>query len=144
MPRSNRRLFLRQVSSCELTFWSIRRSGAARVDPSIEGAVGTRVTGFRTVTAAGFWTQAGSTTRVCDDERAMPGSMRRARALRSHSKVMFETKALMSQVASESVWLVIALPRTVKFLKWTPLMFTVDDIPCRPMTFFASELTLVK
>ena len=28
----------------------------------------------------------------------------------AHSKVIFETKELISQLASESVWLVIALP----------------------------------
>ena len=58
--------------------------------------------------------------------------------------VMPETYWLMSQLAFASVWLVMVFPWTVRFLKWTPSMFTVDDLPCRLITFLTSELTFVK
>ena len=57
---------------------------------------------------------------------------------------MFETKALMLQVASVSVWLVMGWPWTVKLLKWTPLMFTVAELPCRLTSCLTSEATVVK
>ncbi|MEV6705180.1 hypothetical protein [Micromonospora wenchangensis] len=50
----------------------------------------------------------------------------------------------MFQLASASVWLVTGRPWTVKLVKCTPLMLTVEDRPCRLTTFFTSEETLVK
>src|SRR3569623_2259807 len=50
----------------------------------------------------------------------------------------------MSHLAFASVWLVMVLPCTERFLKLTPLMFTDDDLPCMLMTCFTSEATFVK
>ena len=85
-----------------------------------------------------FWHRTGSGFQGTDArECLLPAA--------AHSKVMLVTPLAMFQLASESVWLVTALPWMVRFLKWTPLMVPDDpDLPCRTMDRLESELTLVK
>jgi hypothetical protein len=80
--------------------------------------------------------------QVCHRGLSQPPAPRQV--WRGYLKSMPDTKELMLQLASESVWLVMALPWTVKLLKWTPVTFTLADFPCRLIVFFTSELTLVK